>query len=88
MLVLHSSKNVKAKLEDNRVVVTIHAHECRQCIWRSGWAETDQELNEQADEQTAHSRETGHKEFWHYTVQRGQSRLYFLPTMDEAKAEA
>ena len=77
-LVLHRNANTKSKKEDNRVVVTIRAIECRECPYRSGWAETEQEINEQADEQTAHSTSTGHREFWSYQVQRGQSRLYFI----------
>jgi hypothetical protein len=42
------------------------------------FAETDEDRAVNADAQTDHARETGHRQFWHYTVQRGQSRLYFV----------
>lgn len=68
---------------DDRPVVTLHAQECRKCSWRTGWSEAENELAEAADAQTEHARETGHRKFWHYTVQRGQSQLYFLPDTKE-----
>jgi hypothetical protein len=67
------------KMADNRAVVTLHADECRQCNeFKTSWAETEAEQGANADAQTAHARETGHRQFWHYQVQRGQSRMMFL----------
>ena len=66
------------KLADERAVVTLHADECRSCEWHTPLAETDEDRAVNADAQTDHARETGHRQFRHYTVQRGQSRLYFV----------
>ena len=48
------------------------------CEWHTPFVETDEDRAVNADAQTDHARETGHRQFWHYTVQRGQSRLYFV----------
>jgi hypothetical protein len=66
------------KMADDRAVVTLHATECRRCTWRTTFVESDEDRAADADRQTAHARSTGHREFWQYTVQRGQARLYFL----------
>ena len=77
----HRSTEIPAvadKLADERAVVTLHADECCSCEWHTPFAETDEDRAVNADAQTDHARETGHRQFWHYTVQRGQSRLYFV----------
>lgn len=68
------------KLADDRAVVTLHATECRAtgCTWRTTFVESDEDRAADADRQTAHARSTGHREFWQYTVQRGQARLFFV----------
>lgn len=68
------------KMADDRVVVTLHATECRAagCTWRTPFVESGEDRDADADRQTAHARSTGHREFWQYTLQRGQARMYFM----------
>lgn len=52
------------KLVDERAVVTLHADECRSCEWHTPFAETDEDHAVNADVQTDHAREAGHRQFW------------------------
>ena len=71
--------NPDDKMADNRPVVTLHADECRECNkFKTPWAETEGQRGANADAQTEHARQTGHRNYWHYQIQRGQSRLMFL----------
>lgn len=73
---LHSGQP-EDRLADNRAVITLAADECRQCDWVTSWAETEEEKIANYEAQTAHGRATGHRKYWHYTVQRGEARLFF-----------
>lgn len=66
----------KSKMDDNRVVVTLHAIECRQCEWATGVTEDQGAVYEALD---VHQRDSRHKDFWHYQIQRGQGHTMWLP---------
>lgn len=71
------------KMADDRVVVTLHMIECRHCNWTSVLSEDQEAVYDSHNRHNAEKR--SHTEFWHYTVQRGQGHIMWLPDFGDKK---